>query len=437
LFVEAIKYFSSAVILKPDYAEAYSNRGSILNELKQFTAALIDFDRALILNPNLAEVYLNRGNVFKEIRRFDEALASYTRAIEIKPEYAEAYSNRGTLLDELLQNREAIINYDQAIALQPNFADAYWNKAINLLRFGDFHNGWELYEWRWKVKELGLIQRTFLQPLWLGSENIQNKTILLHAEQGLGDAIQFCRYVKLVKELGARVLLEVPKPLLGLLNGLEGVDDLIESGKALPDFDFHCPLMSLPLVFKTELASIPLTTPYINSAPQKREEWAKRLSSKTKPLVGLVWSGNSKHKNDHNRSLLLHQLLPHLPKSFEYVSLQKEVREADKNMLSGGGIRHYEDELKDFSETAALCELMDLIISVDTSVAHLAGALGKKTWVLLPHVPDWRWLLERQDSPWYESIKIYRQPSSGDWSSVIRTVRSDLIQFSNSIEVID
>jgi hypothetical protein len=248
----------------------------------------------------------------------------------------------------------------------------------------------------------------------------------LHAEQGLGDTIQFCRYAKLVKALGARVVLEVPQALLRLLSGLEGVDVLTEKGQALPAFDYHCPLLSLPLAFKTDMTNIPSPKPYLAASPQKCEEWARRLGVKGKPRVGLVWSGRTEHQNDHNRSLTLEQLLPILPVGCEYVSLQKEVREADKPVLEGCDIRHYGEELKDFTDTAALCELMDLVISVDTSVAHLAGALGKSTWVLLPYAPDWRWLLDRDDSPWYESLKLYRQAEDSSWGPVLERVSKDL-----------
>jgi tetratricopeptide (TPR) repeat protein len=432
LFDEALVSYDRAIELNPNFTEAYSNRGNALKDLNRLDEALVSYAKAIEISPDYAEAYSNLGNALQYLNRLDEALADYDRAIEINPDYAEAYSNRGFLLDELLHYKDAILDYDKSIAIINDFPEAHLNKALCILRIGDFSNGWNLYEWRWKVEKPWQIKPNHPKPLWLGDEKIHNKTILLHSEQGLGDTIQFCRYAKLVKELGASVLLEVPKQLLGLLNGLEGVDQLIEKGTPLPDFDYHCPLLSLPLAFKTELASIPNPTPYVASATQLREHWAKKLGVKTKPRVGLVWSGSTTHKNDHNRSLVLQQLLPHLPKLFEYVCLQKEVRELDQKMLLGSGIGHYEDELKDFSDTAALCELMDLVISVDTSVAHLAGAIGKKTWVLIPNVPDWRWLLDRDDSPWYPSIKIYRQPSLGDWDSVVKRVRQDLIEYSNN-----
>ena len=281
-------------------------------------------------------------------------------------------------------------------------------------------------EWRWKKEDGVKIRRNFKQPLWLGKEDLTDKVILLHAEQGLGDSIQFCRYAKLVKQRGAYVLLEVPTALLGLLDGLEGIDVLIAKGQTLPAFDFHCPLLSLPLAFETDFTNIPCPTPYLAASASKCEAWTKRLGEKTKMRVGLVWSGSTTHKNDHNRSLTLKQLLPYLPDSCEYVSLQKEIRLEDKEFLDSSGILQYSEELEDFTDTAALCALMDLVISVDTSVAHLAGAMGKATWVLLPNAPDWRWLLDRDDSPWYPSVKLYRQGIDRQWLPVLERVAADL-----------
>lgn len=423
---EAVASYDKAVAIKHDYAEAYSNRGIALQELKRAEEAVVSYDKALTIKPDYAEVHSNRGIALQALGRLEQALASYDTALSIKPNYAEAHYNRGVVLKELKRLDEAVASYEKAIQIKPDYAEAYFNEALALLLAGDFDRGLELYEWRWKIDKTGLKKREFSQPLWLGAENISGKTLLLYAEQGLGDTIQFCRYAKLAKALGIRVILEVPKELLGLLSGLEGVDELMENGKELPTFDYHCPLMSLPLAFKTELTSIPSPKPYIAASPQQSEEWAQLLGRKIKPRVGLAWSGSALHKNDHNRSLTLRQLLPYLPDGYEYVSLQKEVREIDKKLLMGSGIRHYGEELKDFTDTAALCDFMDLVISVDTSVAHLAGAMGKKTWVLLPYAPDWRWLLDRSDSPWYESMNLYRQDESRGWLSVLETLRSDL-----------
>ena len=288
-----------------------------------------------------------------------------------------------------------------------------------------------LYESRWDLENSSEIvgKRSFDRPTWLGIDSLKDKIILLYAEQGLGDSIQFCRYVKLVAGLGSKVILEVPQSLAGLMKGLEGVSQLVIKGEGLPHFDYQCPLLSLPLAFKTNVNTIPNPRGYINldNHPKKIMEWKERLGLKSKPRVGLVWSGNSNHKNDHNRSLLLRDILPFLPNQYEYISLQKEVREVDQLTLnSNPHILSFTSHLNDFLDTAALIDNLDLVISVDTSVAHLSAALEKKTLVLLASVPDWRWLLDREDSPWYPSMKLYRQPAVGDWNSVLERIQLDL-----------
>jgi hypothetical protein len=302
------------------------------------------------------------------------------------------------------------------------------------LLLGNFKDGWQGYEWRWKKDSFTSHKRSFQQPLWLGIESLQNKTILLYAEQGLGDVIQFCRYTPLVAALGAKVILEVPTSLINLLSDLDGVSQIIAYGDELPEFDFQCPLLSLPLAFKTELHSIPPVSQYITSDREKVTKWQTKLGKKIKPRVGIVWSGSIVHQNDHNRSLTLSQLIPYLHYKMEYVCLQKELRDIDKELLAQHiEIKYFGDALEDFTDTAAICELMDVVISVDTSVAHISGALSKPTWVLLPYSPDWRWLLDRDDSPWYPSVKLYRQKEIGNWDSVLENIKGDLEKHLNQI----
>jgi Flp pilus assembly protein TadD len=423
---QAKEFYEQALKLNAVHFDSLHMLGVIAGQTKDNLRAVDLIGKAIELCPNNAVFHSHRGNALLGLMHLDAAIASYDRAIAIKPDYAEAHYNRGTALQELRQLDAAIASYDRAIAIKPEYAAAYWNKGFALLLSGDYERGWALYEWRWKNEKLGNKQRHFPQPLWLGSENIKDKTILLIHEQGLGDTIQFCRYAKLVADLGARVVAEVPKTLLGALQGLEGVSEFAEAGKPLPAFDYHCPLASLPLAFKTTLDTIPASDSYLRSNSNKAAAWAARLGAKTKPRVGLVWSGSTIHTNDHNRSLTLQSLLPYLPATVDYISLQKELRDIDKAALQHSKIQHFGDELKDFTDTAALCELTDVVISVDTSVAHLAGSLGKKTWVLLPYVPDWRWLLDRDDSPWYPSARLYRQKTRGDWAEVLAQVRRDL-----------
>jgi len=419
-FDEALKHFRRAIEIKSDFVPALNNLGIALLDLRRFEEALSAFDRALLQSPELAELYCNKANALKALGSFDEALAGYDRAIVLKPDYAEAHNNRGSCLEDMMRIGEALFSYRNALALRPDYAEAHWNFAINRLRIGDLKTGWVESEWRWKCPALQLRQRDFDQPLWLGAEPIEDKILLLHGDQGLGDAIQFLRYVPLVAARGARVFLEVDPTLHELCSGLKGVSRIISKGEALPAFDFHCPLSSLPRAFDTTLNSIPSVTPYLSVGDNGRV-WKQRLSSMNSPRVGLVWAGNPNHRNDHNRSISLETLLPLLDAKAQFFSLQKEVRPHDHAVLrERKEIIDLGSELRSYAETAAVIQNLDLLISVDTSVAHLAGALGRPVWIFLPYVPDWRWLLMRTDSPWYPTARLFRQSETRDWQSVVR-----------------
>ena len=294
--------------------------------------------------------------------------------------------------------------------------------ALRLLR-GDFARGWPDYEWRWMKQSVVLANRMFTQPLWRG-EPIAGKTILLHGEQGLGDTIQFCRYVPLVAARGARVILEVQKPLQALINGL-GAAQVIAKGDPLPQFDLHCPLLSLPLAFGTTMETIPSANAYLAAPVQPSTAWQARLAATPRPRIGLAWSGRAGHERDRERSIGLRAFLPLLETGATIVSLQKEVRAEDAIVLKDrGDILNAGEELGDFSDTAALMSQLDLVISVDTSAAHLAGALGKPVWILVTHIPDWRWLLERDDSPWYPTARLFRQDATGTWDGALAHVHT-------------
>jgi Tfp pilus assembly protein PilF len=427
----ALAHLEKAIALKGDFAEAYLNRGLILAELKQWDAALASYRQVIAIQPDYVEAHLACGHVLKELDRLEAALASCDRAIAIVDDYEEAYVGRASLLQQLKEPEAARASYDRAIALKPDYATAYHGRAHSFLLLGDFENGWVDYEWRWKDINSSLVgeKRGFPQPLWLGEELIAGRTILLYSEQGLGDTLQFCRYAALVADLGARVILEVQKPLSNLLGALQGVSQLVTRGDPLPAFDYRCPLMSLPLALGTRLDSIPAPVRYLTCDAAKVAKWRTRLGEKTQPRVGLVWSGSRLHKNDRIRSVPLGELVRHLPSGLEYVSLQKEVRDADNRTLQRNPwIRQFSDDLHDFTDTAALCDCLDVVISVDTAVAHLSAALGRITWILLPHVPDWRWLLDREDSPWYPTAKLFRQDRFGDWSGVFDRLKAHLMQ---------
>jgi hypothetical protein len=295
---------------------------------------------------------------------------------------------------------------------------------------GDFANGWKKHEWRWQNKSL--TPRRFMKPLWLGAEPVKGKRLFIYSEQGLGDTIQFCRYAPMVAELGARVILEVPSSLRHLLASLPGGIEIRNQGEPLPQFDLHCPLLSLPLAFDTRLETIPSTTPYLRVPSQTLQKWGQRLGQKQRPTIGLAWSGNPDHKNDDNRSISLQLLRSLFDIEVTFVSLQKDLRMGDATLLKEYAISHFAEGLNTFADTAALISHLDLVISVDTSVAHLAGALAKPVWILLPFVPDWRWLLNRDDSPWYPSATLFRQDSGRAWDGVIKRTAIALSEFART-----
>lgn len=426
---EALAAYDAAVSLEPDFAEAHCNQGRMLARLDRWAPALASYDKAVAIKPKFAEAHFNRGLVLSKLMRADAALAAFDRAIALRAGFAEAHYNRGLVLANLMQIDAALAGYDTAIALRPGYVEAHQNRAWLRLLSGDLGPGWIGYEWRWKEPGGADIRhkRIFRRPLWLGEESIAGKTILLHAEQGLGDTLQFCRYAKRVAGLGARVVMEVQPALVPLLQRLPGVSLMVGQGNALPHFDIHCPLMSLPLSFRTTLDSIPGSAGDLEADSSKVAHWRRVLGQDGLPRVGLAWSGSTLHKNDHNRSIPLADMIEYLPAGFQYVSLQKDLREHDRQTLkTGPGLLNVADALNDFSDTAALAACMDIIIAVDTSVAHLSGALGLETWILLPYHADWRWLLGREDSPWYPSARLYRQEHVGDWHGVLGRIRADL-----------
>jgi len=398
----------------------YNNKAVILENKGRLEEALLCCDAAIALKPGLAEAYNNKGNNLRKLGRFEDAWNHYQHGLTLKPAYPEIYNNMGYLLQEQGKYSEAITHFKKAIRLAPAYAEAHFNLSLNLLKQGDYAKGWQAYEWRWK--RVGMKIRSFPAPLWLGKEAITGKTILLHAEQGLGDTLQFCRYAPLLADKGVNIILEVHPPLVRLLQSLDERIKVFGKGEALPAFDFHIPLMSLPLALGTTLDTIPATVAYLKPDAANLATWQLRLGAKTKKRIGLVWSGAAVHSNDHNRSLALNSLAPLLSGDFEFHALQKEIREKDEAFLRTTSIISHSEDLQDFLDTASLVQEMDIIISVDTSVAHLAGALGKTVYLMLPFNPDFRWLLERSDSPWYPSLKLFRQPAIGDWEGVVNHI---------------
>ncbi len=456
---EAIQSFDRAIALKHDHAVAHNNRGATLADLKRHDEAIASFERAIAVNPGYAEACYNLGNsqsafgqlnaaiesyrlaitldadfadahnnlgvALAERNAHAEAIACYRHAIALEPQFADAYSNLGAALVDLKRFDEAIAAYERATAIDPEHADAHWNLALCRLLLGDFARGWVGYEWRWKQEQVARYKRSYLQPLWLGNESVAGNTVFLYAEQGLGSIVQFCRYASRVAALGAKVVLEVPAALQPVLARLSGVAQVIAQGAAIPPFDMHCPITSLPLAFQATADTIPHDVPYIAADAARVEKWQQKLGAKARPRIGLMWSGNL--LPDPHRSMALADALALARDDIEIISLQKEIRASDAALLaSRPDIRHYGDELRDFDDTAALIEMMDMVISIDTSVAHLAGAMGKPLWVMLPYSPDWRWMVDRDDCLWYPSARLFRQTAVGDWASVLQRVGAAL-----------
>lgn len=430
LLTEARASHAQAVLLDPRDAAIHFNRGVFLSDRKEWEGAIESYEAAIALNPDYADAYCNLGLSQQELGHSDAALDNYSRALAINPALATALNNRGNIFRFRRQFAEAMQDYRQAIALEPNSVEAHYNLGQTALVQGDFAAGWAGYEWRELTEEGRTFNtRRLPQPAWFGEHSLQGKRIFLHAEQGLGDTIQFCRYVRLVADLGARVTLEVQPSLGDLLAHLEGVSELILFGAPIPPADYQCSLMSLPGAFKTTLETIPCPVPYLHADRDKVARWHEILGPRTRPRIGLAWSGNPNNSNEPRRRVDLAEWIKYLPEECEYICLQNQFRASDREVLQASSrITNVESHLRSFTDTAALLETLDLVISVDTSLAHLSGAMGKKTWVLLSFLADWRWLSDRTDCPWYPTATLYRQSVAGEWGSVLAQVKEDLLR---------
>jgi len=425
---EALQCFDKILSIDARHPEARVNRGAALAMLGRYEEALAEFDFVLAAMPQHGMALYNRANALAALGREAESLAVYDRVLAIAPQHAVAWNSRGHALLALKRHADAIASFDKAIALNAEYADAHFNRSLALLAVGDYVRGFAAYEWRWKRSGMPATRRNYGRPLWLGEYPLERKTILVHAEQGLGDTIQFARYVPLLARGGASVVVEAPAELTALLARLDGVAQIVARGAALPKFDVQCPLGSLPLAFKTGLTNVPADVPYLAADETRVAKWRPQIAALPGPRVALVWAGNVSHPNDRNRSIALSKLKLLLDDGgMRFVSLQRELRNSDADMLKTlPNASHFGGELEDFEDTAAIVSLCDMVIGVDTAVVHLAAAMGRPTWVLLPYSPDWRWTLDGEHSPWYPAARLFRQPQPGDWASVVEAVRSAL-----------
>jgi len=421
---EALACFDKVLAREPRHLPSRVNRGNALTALGRIEEAIAEYDAALALYPGDVKAQFNRATASFRLGRYADALARFDRVLAAAPQYAEAHVGRGQALQALGLHAEALASYRQATALQKDYADAHFNAALALLTLGDTAQGFAEYEWRWKRS--GIARRGIGKPLWLGEYPLARKTILLHAEQGLGDTIMFARYAPVLARSGAKVVLEVQSELKELLAQLDGVT-VIARGEPLPAFDLHCPLGSLPLALKTDMTSVPADIPYLRASEERVAKWRPRLEALPGKRVALAWAGNPSHVNDRNRSIAFARLAPLLSTpGITFVGVQPDDKSGGNADSRVGGFVNLGGDLRDFGDSAAVVSLCDLVISVDTAVAHLAAAMGLPTFVLLPFWPDWRWTLDRDASPWYPAARLFRQQIDGDWDSVIARVTSEI-----------
>jgi tetratricopeptide (TPR) repeat protein len=422
----AISAEREALRLRPDYAVAHNNLGIALHSKGQLAEAIAEGREAVRLDPNYADFHNNLGRALQDNGQIDEAIAERREAIRLRPDYADAYNDLGNALRDNGQSEESIPALRRCIQLAPDYALAHWNLSLSLLVRGQYIEGWREFEWRWKWDGFTSPPRTFPQPLWTG-EDLSGKTILLYAEQGMGDSMQFVRYVPQIARRGGRIILECQPPLKRLFAELSSVETVFAEGEALPEFDVQCPLLSLPMIFRTDLNSIPAPARYLKPDRIQANAWRRRLAKEhTNHRIGLAWAGSAKHKRDRSRSIDPALFAP-LAAAGDHTFFNLQLGEAGKqNTPPELKLVDYTSELNDFADTAAMMDAMDLVITVDTAVAHLAGAMGKRVWVLLAFAPDWRWLLDREDSPWYPTARLFRQTAMGDWEGVIRCVAEAL-----------
>jgi Tfp pilus assembly protein PilF len=425
---EAEEIYREILAREPGHAGALVSLGVIARKTGRTDLAVELFRRAIAAKPGFAEAYSNLGNALKDAGRFDEAISAYRQAIQFNPGLPEVHNNLGNSLKDQGQLNEAIAEYRRAISLRADYANAHVNLAMGLLLSGEFEEGWREYEWRLRMPGAVAPGRDIFQRLWDGGD-LAGRTILLHSEQGFGDAIQFSRYIPKVLERGGRVIVQVQKDLIRSLRQIRGVEKWIAKGEGTVEFDLQCPLLSLPGLFGTRLENIPVQKDWLVAEPDLAQNWRGRMEKESGQLkVGLAWAGSPTHKKDRSRSIPLSFFAPlTISPRISLYSLQKgkAAREVS-HPPAGTRIIDWTDELHDFADTAGLVANLDLVISVDTAVAHLAAAMGKPVWLLLPFIPDWRWMLGRNDSPWHPTMRLFRQQTRGDWRSVIGGVAEEL-----------
>jgi tetratricopeptide (TPR) repeat protein len=428
---EALSLFNRVLTIKPKYSLTLINKGHCLQKLQKYSEALSFYQKAVKINPNINNIYFSLGNCLLELKRYDEALINYKKALKVTPNFYPAYTNQGNCLRYLNKLDEAIISYKKAIEIKSDLVNPSINLSQLQLLLGDYNEGWKNYEWR---KKLDKKDYNFLifdkKKEWLGDKDLNGKTIFISKEQGLGDYIFFCRYLPLIKKLGANIILDTPKKLIPLINSMSINYQYMNNSNQI-FFDYHCSIGSLPLAFKTEIKNIPNETPYLFTPRENKDYWRKKIN-KDKINIGIKWAGSESLLNKKNRSADLNIIKKIFSLPYEFHSLEVEYSRDDEQQLKKiKNLHSHKNEILGFENTAGLIEAMDLVISVDTSIANLCGAINKTCYVLLPFMPNFRWLLDRKDSPWYPSLKLYRQRKENGWDNIIENVKKDLLSLNH------
>lgn len=421
---DALASYVQALTISPDNPETLNNLGVALQKLERLDEALEHYDKALLFKPDFEKAHFNRGNTLLALKRFNDAISAYDNALiqsantpTANRDVADIHLNQGNTLFEMKRLDDALTSYEQALTIRPDYAEAIIAKSFILLLQGKFEDAWPLYESRWDCKKPSSPKRNFSKPLWLGKESLSGKTILIHTEQGLGDNIQFCRYISMVNDLGATVILQAPQILCALFADLEGLSEVIAIDTPLPHFDYHCPLLSLPFAFNTTVETIPAKVPYISAQPDRQERWREQLGN-SGFKIGICWQGTNAERafplsSYYGLSKIKGVRLISLHRGFG----ENQLSDLPCDMHVENLGPSFDGDGNAFMDTAAVMKHCDLIISNDTAIAHMAGALGVPVWVALRHVPDWRWLLDRTDTPWYPTMRLFRQKQPGDWAS--------------------
>ena len=427
---EALIAYDKALALDPALAAAWVGRGNCCFELKRNEESLYAHEQALKLDPQSVAALIGLGSVQSDMRHDELALANFYKATALAPDDKAARTGLGKVFYEANRDTEALQCFERALELDPDYPEAHYNKSLVKLALGEYEEGWRLFEWRRQMRFGHLTVRDAAYRPWLGETDIAGKTVFVFAEQGLGDTVQFYRYLKNFEALGCDIVFEAPPPLVPLIAQQNGSFRVIARGDETPKFDVLFPLMSAPLAFKTTLETIPASVPYLAAPSDRTTLWRRRLGTKRKTRIGLAWSGSPGTVNDVQRSVPLKLLLPIIGENAEWYSLQKHVRERDRDALSATlAIINHAETFTDFSDTAAIIAELDLVISVDCVISHLAGAMGKPVWILLAYHADFRYLRDRENNPWYPTARLFRQRTEGDWASVFDRLQPELNEF--------